>query len=210
MGFEALSPKAAADRARYGDRLPPGQRLSEKWPVLHYGSPPEIALDSWELSVSGLVAQSQKLDWLSLLALPQSERTSDAHCVTRWSTFDNVWTGVAATDILALAPPKPEAKFVVAHAYGGYSANLPLSVFAENDVILAHSHASAPLTLEHGWPLRLVVPSRYFWKSVKWLRALEFVADDQPGFWERYGYHNEGDPWQEQRFTHGRSRTGAY
>ena len=210
MGFEALSPKAAADRARYGDRLPPGQRVSEKWPVLHYGSVPDIDLDSWQLSLSGLVEEPLALDWEAVLALPQSTTTSDAHCVTRWSTFDNAWTGVAAADLLALVQPQSAARFVVAHAYGGYSANLPLSVFAQDDVILAHSHGGAPLTPEHGWPLRLVVPSRYFWKSVKWLRALEFVAEDQPGFWERYGYHNEGDPWQGQRFARGRSRTGAY
>ena len=210
MGFESLSPQRLAERERWGDRLPPGQRPTAKWPVLHYGAVPAIDLAAWRLRVSGLVANPLELTWDELLALPQTASVSDVHCVTRWSRFDNGWAGVLVRDLLTRAEPLPVAAFALAHAYGGYSANLPLDALLADDAILAHTHEGEPLAPEHGGPLRLVVPSRYFWKSVKWLSEIELGAEGRPGFWERHGYHNDADPWAEERFAKGRSRTGAY
>lgn len=181
-------------------RLPPGQSLTEKWPVLHYGGIPRIDLATWEFRMYGLVEEEVRLTWDEFMALPQTTITSDVHCVTRWSKYDNTWTGVHIRDIMALVKPLPEARFVMQHAYGGYTTNIPLDELVDADVILAHSHNGKPLSKDHGWPMRLVVPKLYFWKSAKWLRAFEFMANDRPGFWEQYGYHNHGDPWKEERF----------
>lgn len=182
-------------------RLPPGQSLTEKWPVLHYGGIPRIDLATWEFRMFGLVEQEVKLTWEEFMALPQTTITGDVHCVTRWSKYDNTWTGVHIRDIMALVTPLPEARFVMQHSYGGYTTNIPLDELLGEDVILAHSHNGQPLSKDHGWPMRLVVPKLYFWKSAKWLRAFEFMAGDRPGFWEQYGYHNHGDPWKEERFS---------
>ncbi|MFN8532492.1 MAG: sulfite oxidase-like oxidoreductase [Dehalococcoidia bacterium] len=181
-------------------RVPPGQVLTEKWPVLHYGPVPKADLTTWTFRVWGLVEQSVELSWEQFLALPRIETMSDIHCVTRWSKLDNRWTGIALKDVLALAGPKPEVKFAVAHAEYGYTANLPIDALYDDDVLLAYEHNGEPLTLDHGYPLRLVVPKRYFWKSAKWIRGLELLAEDRIGFWEQLGYHNDADPWQEQRF----------
>jgi len=182
-------------------RLPPGQVRTDKWPVLQYGSVPRIELATWDLRIDGLVEHPQRFTWEEFQALPRVHVKSDIHCVTRWSRFDNVWEGVSLTEMLRRAGPKPEARFVIIRAEQGYTTNLPLAELVDEDVLLADKHDGEPLTPEHGWPLRLVVPRRYFWKSAKWVRALELTAADQPGFWERNGYHNEADPWNEERYS---------
>jgi DMSO/TMAO reductase YedYZ molybdopterin-dependent catalytic subunit len=187
-----------ADTAR---RVPPGQYLTEKFPVLHYGSVPRADLARWDLRVFGEVDAPFTLTWEQYKALPRTRVVTDIHCVTRWSKLDTEWEGVAARTILELAGLRPGVTHVIEHAEQGYTTNIPLAVFDDDDVLLADTFGGAPLESEHGGPLRLVVPKRYFWKSAKWLRGLEFVTADRPGFWERYGYHNDGDPWKEERFS---------
>jgi DMSO/TMAO reductase YedYZ molybdopterin-dependent catalytic subunit len=184
-----------------GDRLPPGQHLVRDWPVLDLGVQPKIDLAQWELRVFGAVAEQMSWDWAGFNALPQRREVTDIHCVTTWSRFDNQWDGVATRDLLAIVQPKPEARFVVLHSYDGYTTNLPLEDFAAEDAIIAHSWQGAPLPVEHGGPVRLVVPHLYFWKSAKWLRRIELIGADRPGFWEERGYHERGDPWAEQRYS---------
>ena len=181
-------------------RLPPGQYLTEKWPVLHAGSVPKTDLATWDFTVSGEVEQPLRLTWEELTALPATEITLDIHCVTRWSRFDTQFKGVHWRDLAALASPKASARFVVAQAEQGFTANVPLAAIEDENALIAYEADGEPLTPEHGWPLRLVVPSKYFWKSAKWLRGLELLDHDQPGFWERYGYHNEADYWKEERY----------
>jgi len=181
-------------------RLPPGQYLTEKWPVLHAGSVPKTDLASWDFTVSGEVEQPLRLTWEELTALPATEIKLDIHCVTRWSRFDTRFKGVHWRDLAALADPKPVAHFVVAQAEQGFTANVPLAAIEDEGALIAYEADGEPLTPDHGWPLRLVVPSKYFWKSAKWLRGLELLDHDQPGFWERYGYHNEADYWKEERY----------
>jgi DMSO/TMAO reductase YedYZ molybdopterin-dependent catalytic subunit len=182
-------------------RVPPGQYVTEKWPVLHYGTVPSADLASWSFRVWGEVEQPFSLSWDEFRDLPRVRVHTDIHCVTRWSRLDIDFEGVPIRHILDLARLKPSARFVLAHAEQGYTTNLPLSVLDDDDVLLADTAEGEPLTPEHGYPLRLVVPKRYFWKSAKWLRGLEFRATDKPGFWERNGYHNEADYWREQRFS---------
>ena len=182
-------------------RLPPGQYLTEKWPVLHAGSVPETDLATWDFRIFGEVEEPVRLRWQQLLELPSNEVTTDIHCVTRWSRFDTSFRGVRWRDLAELVRPKATARFVVAHAEQGYTANVPLAALEEDDSLIAYEADGEPLTPEHGWPLRLVVPSRYFWKSAKWLRGLELLDHDQQGFWERYGYHNDADYWREQRYA---------
>jgi len=186
---------------RQEPRLPPGQVLTDKWPVLQHGVVPKVDLASWDLRVFGLVENEKRWTFDQFRELPRIKVRSDIHCVTRWSRFDNLWEGVSAGELLRHAGPKPEARFVVVHAEPDYSTNLPIEDLLADDVLLADLHDGAPLAPEHGWPLRLVVPKRYFWKSAKWVRALELVANDRPGFWEQNGYHNDGDPWREERFS---------
>lgn len=181
-------------------RLPPGQVLTQKFPVLHYGAIPEIDLAKWTFEIWGLVEQTITLDWEAFNALPQTTITADIHCVTRWSKFDTTWTGVAGKEILKLIDLNPDASHVMVHAHGGYTTNLPIEAFQDDSVIFATLYEGAPLPSEHGWPMRLVVPERYFWKSAKWCRGLEFIPHDKRGFWEMYGYHNDGNPWEEERF----------
>ncbi|TMK76610.1 MAG: sulfite oxidase-like oxidoreductase [Actinobacteria bacterium] len=180
-------------------RLPPGQYLTEKWPVLHAGGVPETDLTTWDFKVFGEVEEPLTLSWDELKALPSSEITIDIHCVTRWSRFDTTFRGVHWRELAKLCRPKPRAGYVLAHAEQGFTSNVPLS--ALEDALLAYEADGEPLEPEHGWPLRLVVPSRYFWKSAKWLRGLELLNSDKPGFWERYGYHNEADYWKEERYS---------
>jgi len=188
--------------ARQGeDRLPPGQHLVKDWPVLDLGVQPEIAPETWQLRVFGLVAEQVTLDWAGFLALPQRQETTDMHCVTTWSRYDNAWEGVATRDLLAAVGPKPEAAFVVLHSYDGYTTNLPLDDFAAADAIIAHRWNGAKLTTQHGGPVRLIVPHLYLWKSAKWLQRIEFIAADRAGYWEERGYHDRGDPWTEQRYS---------
>ena len=182
-------------------RLPPGQVHTDKWPVLHYGSVPRVDLARWDFRVFGLVEQPVRWTYEEFLALPQVQVRSDIHCVTRWSRFDNLWQGVSFKEVLARVQVSPEARFAVIHAEQGFTSNLALSELTQDDVLFAHRHDGQDLTPEHGWPLRLVVPRRYFWKSAKWVRGVELVAEDRPGFWEQNGYHNEADPWREERFS---------
>lgn len=181
-------------------RLPPGQSITYKWPVLHLGDVPTIDLATWRLRVFGAVEAEASFTWDELLALPQVRFHSDIHCVTRWSRLDNDWDGVATRELLSRVRVLPEARFVMVHSYGGYTTNLPLADFASPHSILAHRHDGEPLAPEHGWPLRLVVPHLYLWKSAKWVEGIELLTRDDPGFWEENGYHMRGDPWREQRY----------
>ena len=182
------------------NRLPPGQYLTEKWPVLHAGTVPETDLRTWDFRVFGEVENPVTLSWDEFEALPARAVTIDIHCVTRWSRFDTSFEGVHWSTIAELVRPKPSARFVVAHAEQDFTANVPLAALEDEEALLAYEADGEPLTPEHGWPLRLVIPKRYFWKSAKWLRGIELLAHDQPGFWERLGYHNEADYWKEERY----------
>ena len=191
-----LEKKAKAD-----GRLPPGQSLTLKWPVLHYGSVPHFDPDRWDFKISGEVETPLKLSWKEFRALPQTEVTSDFHCVTRWSRLNNTWKGVLFTDVLKPVNAKPGAKHVLVLAEEGYTANVPLQDLLRPNVVFAFDHDSVPLTAEHGGPLRLIVPHLYAWKSVKWVRGFMLLDADRLGFWERNGYHAYGDPWKEQRYS---------
>jgi DMSO/TMAO reductase YedYZ molybdopterin-dependent catalytic subunit len=183
------------------ERLPPGQHLTRDWPTLDLGMTPQISRERWRLDVHGAVEQTIFWDFSQLLAQKQTQFVSDIHCVTTWSRYDNQWEGLATRDLLAICRPREEARFVVLHSSDGYTTNLALEDFAAEDALLAHSWSGEPLTSEHGGPARLVVPHLYFWKSAKWLKAIEFLERDAPGFWEARGYHNRGDPWTEQRYS---------
>jgi DMSO/TMAO reductase YedYZ molybdopterin-dependent catalytic subunit len=181
------------------DRLPPGQYLTKGWPVLHYGEVPRPPAD-WTFRVWGLVESPQEWTFDEFLALGQTRVKCDVHCVTRWSKFDNVFEGVPFRAVLERVQPRPEERFVMVHAEQNYTANLPLDDLDRDTVLFANKHDGQDLPPDHGGPLRLVVPHLYFWKSAKWVRGLEFRAEDAPGFWEGFGYHLRGDPWQEQRY----------
>ena len=181
-------------------RIPPGQYYTDKWPVLHAGSIPSIDIATWDLNVFGLVRNPVRLSLDELRELGEREQIADIHCVTRWTRLDMPWKGVPLRAILDLVEPLDSARYVIAHAEQGYTANLPIEALQDPDVMIGLEADGAPLTPEHGYPARLVVPKRYFWKSAKWLRGLEFSDVDKPGFWEGYGYHNEGDPWREERY----------
>ena len=182
-------------------RLPPGQVRTDKWPVLHYGSVPQVDLTTWDFRVYGLVEKPVRWSYPEFRALPEVQVRSDIHCVTRWSRNDNLWQGVAFTEVMRHVTVGADARFAVIHAEQGYTTNLPLAELMQDDVLFAYQHDGTDLTPEHGWPLRLVVPRRYFWKSAKWVRGVELVAQDRPGFWEQNGYHNDADPWAEERFS---------
>jgi DMSO/TMAO reductase YedYZ molybdopterin-dependent catalytic subunit len=182
-------------------RLPPGQYLTEKWPVLHAGPLPQIDLERWRFRVWGEVGTPLTLTWAKFSELPTVEVTQDIHCVTRWSRFDANFRGVAWSTLAELVQPLPSAHYAIAHAEHDFTANVPASSLELDGALLATHADGEPLTLEHGWPLRLVIPGKYFWKSAKWLRAIELTAADRPGFWERYGYHNDADPFEEQRYS---------
>jgi DMSO/TMAO reductase YedYZ molybdopterin-dependent catalytic subunit len=190
-----------AQRAKYGERLPPGQHAVENWPVLTYGGTPKIDLATWKLRLFGLVEEEVELDWERFRSLPATDVHTDIHCVTTWSKFDTNFAGVSVAELMSLVQLKPEAKAVMAHCYGGYTTNLTLDDFMRPENLVAHTYEGAPLPKEHGGPARLFVPHLYFWKSAKWLNALEFIPHDMPGFWERYGYHLRGDPFKEERYS---------
>ena len=181
------------------DRVPPGQFLSNKFPVLTYGSTPKVDLATWKLRIFGLVGREVELDWEQFGRLDWTTITADFHCVTQWSSLDNTWEGVPFASVAALAQPNDEARFVMAHCYGGYSTNLSLELAMEEG-LLAHNQNGRELEQGHGWPLRLIIPSRYGWKSAKWINGIELMAVDAPGFWEQRGYNNNADPWKEERF----------
>lgn len=192
--------KRLEEEMKSAGRLPPGQVATLKWPVLHYGSVPRFDPTRWEFRISGLVEKPVRLGWEEFLALPRIEVTSDFHCVTHWSRFDNRWEGIPFRAVLRLVQPKPEAGHVLVHAEEGYTTNVPLADLDRDNVLFALHHDGQPLPAEHGGPLRLVVPHLYAWKSAKWVRGLEFIDRDRPGFWEQNGYHAHGDPWREQRY----------
>jgi len=188
--------------AEVADRVPPGQRLVKSWPVLHYGPVPRFDGTEWDLEVSGLVDAPFTLSYQELRALPNVTVDADMHCVTGWTTLDNTWEGVSFRTIMELAKPQPEAKWVIAHCAYGYTSNLSLEAMADDDVLLAWRNHGEDLEPDHGWPLRLVVPKRYAWKSAKWLRGLELSATNDRGFWEERGYHIHADPWPEERYSY--------
>lgn len=183
------------------DRLPPGQHVVRDWPVLDLGRQPEIATDSWKLNIGGMVERPIALDWEAFMALPQTRARTDIHCVTTWSRYDNDWVGVSARDLLETVQPREEARFVMLHGYDGYTTNVPLADFAAADAMVAHSWSGEPLTVAHGGPARVMIPHLYFWKSAKWIRRIQFIGADKPGFWEDNGYHMRGDPWAEERYS---------
>ena len=200
MAFNFFNKGRNTRAKELGDRLPPGQYATEKWPVLHYGSVPKFDPATWDFRMFGLVEEPLRLTYDEFKALPTKTVARDVHCVTRWSMFDSQWEGVSFLDLMARVKPLPEAKFIVAHAENNFTANLPLADVARDDVLIAFRRNGEDISAEHGWPARLFVPHLYFWKSAKWLRGIEFVAEDRPGFWESYGYHMRGDPWQEERY----------
>ena len=184
------------------DRLPPGQVLTEKFPVLQFGQVPSYPdLSGWDLRVWGAVEQPITLKWAEVRALPVREVTLDIHCVTRWSKLDTTWEGAPIAHLAEAAAVQPEAKHVIFHSEYGYTANVPLEIALQPDALIAWNFDGKPLEPEHGYPLRALVPGRYFWKSAKWLRGIEFSVDDRPGFWERNGYNNNADPWREERYS---------
>ncbi len=185
------------DRA---ERVPPGQELTKNFPVLHYGNVPRTNPDEWSMRLFGLVDAERSLSFPEFLALPQVKVFSDVHCVTTWSRLDNLWEGVPTLALKNLVKIRPGARFAIIHAYGGFTANLSLDDFFAEDVLFALKHDGSPISPEHGYPVRLVVPRLYFWKSAKWVNGVEFTAEDRPGFWESHGYHNRGDPWKEERY----------
>jgi DMSO/TMAO reductase YedYZ molybdopterin-dependent catalytic subunit len=181
--------------------VPAGQTVVTSFPILDLGILPDINKTNWNLRIYGLVENELHLNWDDFQQLPQITDISDFHCVTRWSKLDVEWGGVSAQQLLMMAAPKADAKFVTLHSYDDYTTNLPLEALLDDDVIIAHSALGYPLTTAHGGPVRMVVPKRYAWKSAKWLKAIEIHAEDRPGFWEERGYHNEADPFLEQRFS---------
>ncbi|OUC08378.1 oxidoreductase [Litorilinea aerophila] len=184
-----------------GERVPPGQFLTDRFPVLTYGPTPHYdSLDQWDLRVFGLVGEEKTFSWADLMAMPTQTQTVDIHCVTRWSKLDTTWTGIPWREFLRHIDVRPEATHVLVHCEHGYTTNIGLDVLDDDDTMLAYLYEGKPLTPEHGYPMRLLVPKKYFWKSAKWIRGFEFMAGDRPGFWGRYGYHMEGDPWKEERF----------
>jgi len=191
----------AMDERETRQRLPPGQVLTEKWPVLTYGETPRVDHRTWTFRCFGLVEQEVSWTWEEFLRLPRVEVKSDVHCVTRWSRFDNVWEGVSAREIIGRVKVRRDAVTVMAHAEQGYTTNISLRDLLEEDVLLAVKHDGSDLPAEHGGPCRLVVPRLYFWKSAKWIRAFEFLDFDTPGFWEQNGYHMHADPWKEERYS---------
>ena len=182
-------------------RLPPGQVLTRKWPVLTFGETPRVDLSTWTFRCYGLVESEVSWTWQEFLSLPQVRITSDIHCVTRWSRYDNVWEGVALREILRRAHPGPEAVAVMAHTHEGYTTNIALEDLDTEDALLAVRHDGQDLPPEHGGPCRLVVPKLYLWKSAKWIRSFEFLDVNAPGFWEVNGYHMHADPWKDERFS---------
>jgi DMSO/TMAO reductase YedYZ molybdopterin-dependent catalytic subunit len=182
-------------------RVPPGQHLVEDFPVLSYGPTPRFNPQKWDFQVLGLVEEQLRFSYQEFRALPLGRQRADFHCVTTWSKLDNLWEGVRAVDLMMRVRLKPEARYVVVHCDGGYTTNLPLEEFVDEDVMLVWRHDGRDLEPDHGWPLRLVVPKLYGWKSAKWVRAIEFSFADRRGFWEVRGYHNHADPWTQERYS---------
>jgi len=200
MQKDFMNRREEEERMKAEGRLPPGQALTQKFPVLHYGPVPTIDTDTWQLRVFGDVEQEMSWSWEAFQQIPTAKVETDIHCVTGWSKFDTVWEGPRFRDLIQLFGVKPSAKYVIAHAAHGFTANMPLDAMLDDDVLLAWKFNGEYLDPAHGFPVRTLVPKRYFWKSAKWLLKLEFRQDDKPGFWEQAGYHNDGDPWKEERY----------
>jgi len=183
------------------ERVPPGQRLVDRLPVLHHGPVPGFDPATWDLRLAGLVEEEKRFSHEQIATLPRVRILADIHCVTGWTKLDTVWEGVAFRELLRHVRLVPKARYVLVRCEYGFTTNLPLETLTDDDVLLAYRYNDAPLTPEHGYPLRLVVPKLYFWKSAKWVRVLQFMAQDRPGFWEQRGYHNRGDPWKEERYS---------
>ena len=213
MANRILTPRERQEQAaRTQSRLPPGQSLTRKFPVLHFGSVPQVDLAEWRFRVWGELDEEQTWSWEEFNRLPRSKVTYDLHCVTRWSMLDTLWEGVSLGALVeqGLIKPTSKARYVVQHCEEGYTTNTPLDLALSNNMLMATHYDGKALDLEHGYPLRMVIgalpgeldsQTAYLWKGGKWLRGLEFVAEDRLGFWERAGYHNVADPWQEQRFA---------
>lgn len=184
-----------------GQRLPPGQTLVKDWPVLDLGVQPDIRPENFSLDIDGAVAHPLHLSWADFLALPQSDSVSDMHCVTQWSRYDNHWQGVATAALIAAVSPKEEVRHVIFHSHDGYTTNVTLAQFAAPDAFLVHRWEGKPISRQHGGPVRVLIPRFYLWKSAKWVRRIEFSIVDRPGFWEVRGYHNNADPWLEERYS---------
>jgi DMSO/TMAO reductase YedYZ molybdopterin-dependent catalytic subunit len=182
------------------DRLPPGQRLVRDWPVLDLGNQPEVTPARFRLDIDGAVRRPISMTWAEYTALPVTESVSDMHCVTQWSRYDNHWKGVAASALLAMVEPISSAAHVIFHSYDGYSTNVRLDQFDQPDVFLVHEWEGQLISRQHGGPLRVLIPRLYLWKSAKWVQHVEIATTDKPGFWERSGYHNNADPWMEERY----------
>ncbi len=200
MGFFDKQTKELEARGLDPARLPPGQYFTDRFPVLHAGVVPEVDLATWDFTIDGLGMGAHTLSFAEILDLPSTRVTADIHCVTKWSKFDTEWEGVAVTEVLNLIEVPAAANHVLVNAEHGFTANLPIEDFSREGNLFAYNYGGEPLEPDHGWPLRLVVPHLYFWKSVKWTRGFTFLDQDEPGFWERNGYHMYGDPFQEQRY----------
>jgi DMSO/TMAO reductase YedYZ molybdopterin-dependent catalytic subunit len=200
MAFNLFRRQLNEREKAVADRLPPGQYLTEKWPVLHYGNVPKVDVAKWDFTIDGLVDKPLKLTYEQFKALPRRDEKIDVHCVTRWSLLDSSWGGVPVTEVMKLVTLAPEATHIMAHAEKGFTANLSLDDFLRDENMFVDTRNGEPITPEHGWPLRLFVPHLYFWKSAKWIRRIEVMHGDKPGFWEQYGYHMHGDPWKEERY----------
>jgi DMSO/TMAO reductase YedYZ molybdopterin-dependent catalytic subunit len=183
-------------------RIPPGQTLTNKWPVLQYSGVPKVTEESFHFKIFGAVERPIEWTWAEFRALPKVTLTSDFHCVTTWSKLDNTWEGVLFSEVLKRAGAKPAASHMMVHGFDGYYTNVPLKWLNDSDVLLACSHDGQPLSAEHGGPLRLVVPKLYAWKSAKWVSGLEFMETDRRGYWEERGYHNRGEPFAEERYSY--------
>ena len=199
--FGERGKRRAASLGIEPSRLPPGQSPTVKWPVLSVGATPAVSTDEWQLSIDGAVQSPYMLDWEQLTSLPQTDWDGDIHCVTRWSKFAMSWRGVDVRELIERSGPTPAATHLMAHCYGGYTTNLPLSDVLEHPALVAHTVDGGPLEPDHGGPARLLVPHLYLWKSAKWIRRLEVLDADQLGFWEQNGYHHRGDPWREERYS---------
>lgn len=199
--LKRIAPKITDMLAEIRHRIPPGQTVTERFPILHEGNVPAYDLNDWSLRIFGEVEREVTFTFGQLMELPQVTTVCDIHCVTRWSKLDTEWEGVRFSDLLPLLGVKPEAKYVMIHADEDYETNVPLEDLMKDNVLLAHRYNGEPLTDKHGWPLRLIVPHLYFWKSAKWVRGIEFMREDRPGYWERNGFHLYADPFKEQRFS---------
>lgn len=200
MSFRSPTDDSLREQGIDPARVPPGQYLTDRFPVLHAGVVPSVDLADWDFKVDGLVGEDLRWTWEEFMSLPSRTMTADIHCVTKWSKLDTEWRGVPVTAVWELLAPLPGATHVLVNAYHGFTANLPVEDFLREPNLFAFEYGGRALDDEHGYPLRLVVPHLYFWKSVKWVRGFTVLGADQPGFWERNGYHMYGDPFKEQRF----------